>query len=100
MKHGFKTVSTVCAVFGLALAASSVAAQAVPCAPHEAISQRMVESGMALISRPLVDMRDGSAGQAEIWVAPDGQWIMIAVSPDGHACAAMSGTGWVVGERT
>ena len=96
MKRRFFDIAlAICSIF----APFATYAQA-PCAPHPIISQHLIEDGMVLVSRPLVDMRNGSMGQAEIWAGGDGDWIMIAVSPGGLACAAMAGVGWGIGERT
>ena len=80
------------------MALPAPAQEGLRCAPHAALVGVMQQAGMAIVASPLVDMRTGSFGQAEVWVSPDGLWVLIAVGPDGLACAAMSGVGWHLGE--
>ena len=97
MKRLFLTITlAMCSIS----AGSATYAQTANCVPHGIISSIMEREGMALVSRPLVDLRNGSMGDAEVWASPEGQWAMIAVGPSGRACILFYGASWGLGEAT
>jgi hypothetical protein len=38
-------------------------------------------------------------GAAQLWVAPNGEWALFGISPEGVACIILAGENWTTPER-
>lgn len=61
------------------------------CFAYAPLRSSMQESGVRLEG---YGRFPGSEVVIEIWVAPAGEWAVLAVGPDGIACLALSGDNW------
>jgi hypothetical protein len=64
------------------------------CAPYENLRNTFNAQGIRLEGGG--SMGDG---RMEIWLAPNDDWAMIAISPEGIACMMTSGENWTSPER-
>lgn len=61
-----------------------------PCAPRNAVVERLGERGLAVVASGL----DSRGVVIEVLADPDGRWVIHMVRPDGIACLLMSGEGF------
>jgi hypothetical protein len=81
----------------IAAALSAPASAQTECIAYEPLRQVLIENGIRLEGFGTIPMA-GTDGQIEIWVAPNGDWAILAINEIGIACIAISGAGWTIPE--
>lgn len=81
----------------LIAALSAPASAQTECIAYEPLRLVMIENGIRLEGSGEVPMA-GTTGHIEIWVAPNGDWAILAINEIGIACIAISGAGWTIPE--
>jgi hypothetical protein len=54
----------------------------------------MIEQGIRIEGTGMTQV-----GAAQLWVAPNGEWALFGISPEGVACIILAGENWTTPER-
>lgn len=74
----------------LAIWATSATAQ--NCAPYADLMGALSADGAVLRNSGAIALSSGEIGAMQTWEGAQGQWIIIAVLPNGVACPVMAGS--------